>query len=35
VDFLGIVMKLDRIKMEKEKVKTVLDWPAFKSVKNI
>jgi len=27
VEFLGVVIGLDRIKMEEEKVKGVLDWP--------
>ena len=35
VDFLGVVIGLDEIKMEKEKVETVLDQPVPKSVKDI
>ena len=35
VEFLGVVMELERIKMEKEKVKDVLDWPTPKEVKDI
>ena len=35
VDFLGMVIRLEGIKIEKEKVKAVLDWPVSKSVKNI
>ena len=35
VDFLGVVIGSDEIKMEKEKVKTVVDWPISKSVKDI
>ena len=35
VDFLGMVIRLEDIKIEKEKVKAVLDWPVSKSVKNI
>ena len=35
VGFLGIVMELEGIKMEKVKVKKVLDWPIPKEVKDI
>ena len=35
VDFLGVVIGLEGIKMKEEKVKSVLDWPVSKSVKNI
>jgi len=35
VDFLEVVIGPERIKMEEEKVKMVLDWPVLKSVKNI
>ena len=35
VDFLGIVIGSERIKMEEEKVKGVLDWPTPKGVKNV
>jgi len=35
VGFLGVVIRLERIKMEKEKVKGVLDWPTLKYVKDI
>ena len=35
VDFLGVVIELERIKMKKEKIKAVLDQPVPKSVKNI
>jgi len=35
VGFLRVVMGLDRIKIEKEKVKRVLDWPTSKEAKNI
>jgi len=35
VDFLGVVLGLDRIKIEKAKMKTVLDWPTPKSIKDI
>ena len=30
-----MVIGLEGIKMKEEKVKLVLDWPVFKSVKNI
>ena len=29
VEFLEVVIRLNRIKMEKEKVKRVLNWPTF------
>jgi len=35
VVFLGVVIGLEEIKMEKEKVKRVLDWLTSKEVKNI
>ena len=35
VDFLEVVIRLERIKMKKEKVKAVLDWLVLKLVKNI
>ena len=35
VRFLEVVIRLERIKMEKEKVKSVLDWPTPKEVKNV
>jgi len=35
VDFLEVVIGLEGIKMEKEKVKAVLDWPVSKTVKDI
>jgi len=35
VGFLGVVIGPERIKMEKEKIKGVLDWPQPKSVKDI
>ena len=35
VNFLGVVIGLEEIKMKEEKVKLVLDWPVSKSVKNI
>ncbi len=35
VEFLGVVIGLERIKMEEEKVKDVLDWPTPKEVKDI
>ena len=35
VGFLGLIIRKDRIKMEEEKVKGVLDWPRPKCVKDI
>ena len=35
VGFLGVVIGADGIKMEEEKVKDVLDWPAPKCVKDM
>ena len=35
VGFLGVVIENDRIKIEEEKVKAVLDWPVSKSVKDV
>jgi len=35
VGFLGIVMEPEGIKMEKVKVKEVLDWPTPKKVKDV
>jgi len=35
VGFLGVVIGLEEIKMEEEKVKEVLDWLALKEVKDI
>ena len=35
VEFLGVVIGLEGIKMEKEKVKGVLEWPTPKCVKDI
>ena len=35
VRFLGVVIGLEEIKMEKEKMKSVLDWPRPKRVKDI
>ena len=35
VGFLGVVIGLGGIKMEKEKVKGVLDWPTPKCVKDV
>ena len=33
--FLGVIMEPNRIKMEEEKVKIVLDWLVPKSVKKV
>jgi len=35
VEFLRVVIGLDRIKMEEEKVKGVLNWPTLKYVKDV
>jgi len=35
VDFLRVVIGLEGIKMEEEKVKSVLDWPTLKEVKDV
>ena len=35
VEFLGVVIGLDRVKMEKEKVQEVVDWLIPKSVKDV
>jgi len=35
VGFLGVVIELDGMKMEKEKVQRVMDWPVPRSVKNV
>ena len=35
VGFLEVVIRTNRIKMEKEKVKGVLDWPTPKCVKDM
>ena len=35
VEFLGVVIGPEGIKMEEEKVKGVLDWPTPKCVKNV
>jgi len=35
VGFLGVVIEPDRIKIEEEKVKGVLDWPTPKCVKDV
>jgi len=35
VEFLGVVIGLEGIKMEKEKVKDVLDWPTPQGFKDM
>ena len=35
VDFLGVVIGPEGIKMEKEKVKGVLEWPTLKCIKDV
>jgi len=35
IGFLGVIIGLDRVKMEKEKVQGVVDWPVPRSVNNV
>jgi len=35
VEFLEVVIRSDRVRMEKEKVQGVVDWPVLKSVKDV
>ena len=35
VDFLGVIVGCDRIKMDQEKVKAILEWPEPKTVKGV
>ena len=35
VDFLGMIVGHDRIKMDQEKVKAILEWPESKTVKEV
>jgi len=35
VGFMGVVIRLEGIKIEEEKVKGVLDWPTPKEIKNV
>ena len=35
VGFLGVIIGLDRVRIEKKKVQEVVDWPVLKSVKDI
>ena len=35
VDFLGMIVRCDRIKMDQEKVKAILEWPEPKTVKGV
>jgi len=35
VEFLGVIIGLEGIKMEKEKVRGVLKWPTLKSIKDV
>ena len=34
VGISGVMLRIDRIKMEKEKIKEVLDWPTPKRAKD-
>ena len=35
VDFLGMIVRHDGIKMDQEKVKAILEWPEPKTVKEV
>ena len=35
VGFLGVIIEKDRVRMEKEKVQRVIEWPVPKSVKDM
>ena len=35
VGFLRVVIGLEGIKIEEEKMKVILDWPTFKEIKNV
>jgi len=35
VGFLGVIIELEGIKMEEDKMKGVLDWPTLKCVKDV
>ena len=35
VGFLGVIIRENRVRMEKEKVQGVIEWPVPKSVKNM
>ena len=35
MEFLGVVIGPDRIKMKEEKVKEILEWPTLKCVKEV
>ena len=35
IEFLEVIIGLDRVKMEKEKVQEVVDWLVLKSVKDV
>ena len=35
VGFLRVMIRLDRVKMEKEKIQEVVDWPVPRSMKDI
>ena len=35
MDFLEVIIGPEKIKIEKKKVKVVLDWPALKLVKDV
>jgi len=35
VEFLEVIIEEDRVRMEKEKVQRVIEWPVSKSVKDV
>ena len=35
VGFLGVIIGLDRVKIEEEKIQGVVDWPVLRSIKDI
>ena len=35
VGFLGVIIREDRVRMEKEKVQRVIEWPVPRSVKDV
>ena len=34
-EFLGVVIRPDRLKMEKEKIQKVVDWPILRNIKDV
>jgi len=35
VGFLGVIIREDRVRMEKEKVQEVIEWPVLRNVKDV